>query len=576
MEAARLVNEALHTPPEGAPLAPDGLGLVPKDTPMPGPINPDVSEVPVPRAGRHGAGGRRPDGRLNGPRSSQERAERQAGRQPERPATVAVDEQARAIPLDEEGRPTDRGSIAGLLQNELARRAAQEAEARKAFEVAEAQRQRKQSAQDTGSYTRQADGSARGARRRHGIARRHRGDVAGTVHFYNAKVRDGQMVEGDRVEPRGEPFMAKGENGKDVQMQSVRFVDRPGQPEMPVPVKSLSGKERPANPRFAQDIAATTYAPPRGVGTAEHQPAPREAAQGSRPSARRNTSRRSSSTRGGKQPGPGRDITDLVFDRLPAETTHAGASAQLPRLPAPRDAAPAAAPQQPPKPPPVAETPPPKRKGTAFLQAVKKGGGIDPAFAAEVGGDSAVQLNRRLPGLMRKGGLTEDGLLEWAQQNGYLTRAEIAEADKNRPGGASQLAKDLVRRALKDEDVHTVANAETAYASEEQERANNDQAYHDYRMQSDPEYRAEQERMLGTRAGVRFAASVRGGREPDRRGVAHRRSGGRAPWRSRPMAARSANSSSWMESGGSSMASKVRRMVRRRGGTTQLRAGSRR
>lgn len=337
MEAAKLVNEVLHASPEGAPLPPEGLGLVPRDTAMPGPMQPDVSEVPyrVPADMALEGGGLTGAERVA---KFEERAARQASRQPERPATVAVDEKARAIPLDGEGQPTDRGSIAGLLQNELARRAAQEAEARKAFDVAEAQRQRKQSAQDTGTYT----GKPMDLREaRAGGTASPEGTAATTPErftFYNAKVKDGQMTEGDRVEVRGEPFTAKDEAGKDVQMQGVRFVDRPGQPEMPVPVKSLSGKERPANPRFAQDIAATTYAPPKGVGTSEHQPAPREAAQ-------RITTERSpdfipaeQQTTRGEATRPGRDVTDLAFDRLPKETANASAvRGHQGQLPAPRE-----------------------------------------------------------------------------------------------------------------------------------------------------------------------------------------------------------------------------------------------
>ncbi len=104
------------------------------------------------------------------------------------------------------------------------------------------------------------------------------------------------------------------------------------------------------------------------------------------------------------------------------------------------------------------------RGGTAFLQAVKAAGGIDPKFAAEIGGDTPMVLNRRLPGLMRKGGMSEDALLEWAQDNGYLTAADVARADKGGVGGAVEVAKNLVRRAMGDQDVHRMADEGDAFS----------------------------------------------------------------------------------------------------------------
>jgi hypothetical protein len=161
-------------------------------------------------------------------------------------------------------------------------------------------------------------------------------------------------------------------------------------------------------------------------------------------------------------------------------------SAREPVAPPPAPPVAAAAPSA------VVPSKPAARKGTTFLQAVKKAGGIDPKFAAEVGRDTAMQLNRRLPGLMRRGGLSEDGLLEWAQQNGYLTDADIKKAE-NEPGGALEKVKDLVRRAMADEDIVPLADQDAAFARDAEARYRDEKDYHEHRMKTDPEYRAEQE-----------------------------------------------------------------------------------
>jgi hypothetical protein len=136
--------------------------------------------------------------------------------------------------------------------------------------------------------------------------------------------------------------------------------------------------------------------------------------------------------------------------------------------------------QQPPPPPPQGEAPPPppqstqveasvqaeappppkqrkqpkqQRPGTAFLSAVRKAGGVDSRFSEDIGGDSSMVLNRRSPGLFRKGGMSADALVEWAQDNGYITEAQVREADKRGVGGSQELVKNLIRRAMKDEDI---------------------------------------------------------------------------------------------------------------------------
>jgi hypothetical protein len=137
----------------------------------------------------------------------------------------------------------------------------------------------------------------------------------------------------------------------------------------------------------------------------------------------------------------------------------------------------------------------PKRAGSTFLRAVRAAGGLDSGLAGEIGGDVPMVLNRRMPGLLRRGGMSEDALLEWAQQNGYLTAADVARADADGTGGAMELAKDLVRRAMRDEDVLTMAEQDAAIAREAEADRERADFEHEQRMESDPEYRAEQERL---------------------------------------------------------------------------------
>lgn len=139
-------------------------------------------------------------------------------------------------------------------------------EAEAAFRVAEAQRGRKVGALDEanlrGDQRDLRDLRAGGTTTPEGTA----ATKPETFTFYGAKVRDGQMTDGDRVERVGEPYMAR-VGGKDVELQTVRFVDRQGAPEMPVPTKGLKDLQRPANPRYAQDVAADLKRPQQGVGT---------------------------------------------------------------------------------------------------------------------------------------------------------------------------------------------------------------------------------------------------------------------------------------------------------------------
>lgn len=274
------------------------------------------------------------------------------------------------------------------------------------------------------------------------------------------------MAEGQRVEVVEPGLTVELQPGKPVPASRVRLGDGS---ETIVPDTRLSSAERPANPRFAQDIAATTYAPKPGVGTGEQQPAPRRAGQ--RITTEASPEFLPAERQQSQQPRPtaGRDVIDLALDRLPNGEQPRGAAGEVPALPAPKATrgaemeSPPDALEGPRAAPPVASEKPQKpgaRPGSAFLAAVRKAGGIDPATAPDAIGDNGREGNLRLPGLMRRGGMTADGLVEWARDNNYLTRADIEAADANSPGGAHELAFDLLRRAMRNEHVDQVGGEE--------------------------------------------------------------------------------------------------------------------
>lgn len=101
-----------------------------------------------------------------------------------------------------------------------------------------------------------------------------------------------------------------------------------------------------------------------------------------------------------------------------------------------------------------------------FLAALREGGGLNSALAADIYGDRAHQANRRAPGLFRNGGMQVDGLVEAMQQRGYIA-ADLDSVD------AAQQAMDSVRAALEGDAVLTIeqmdADARLAYAEREAE-----------------------------------------------------------------------------------------------------------
>lgn len=85
-----------------------------------------------------------------------------------------------------------------------------------------------------------------------------------------------------------------------------------------------------------------------------------------------------------------------------------------------------------------------------LLDEIKKSGGISISEAAEL---NVPNLHKNYPGLIRKGGgQSADGMLEWMRSNGWITESAFKAAEEM-PGGAQELAKDMVRTALARERV---------------------------------------------------------------------------------------------------------------------------
>lgn len=272
--AAKAVTEALFRTPEGAPTAP-AMQLIPKghEAPAGVPPAPDVSEVPIrvpPEMALEGGGVTGADRQA----LLEERAARQQARTVEQPPVVAVNSRGEAIPADENLHPTDMGTVAGKMQNELARQASEQAAARRTFDIAERQRERKQAAQDVGGRDLR-EARAGGSTSAEGTA----ATTPESFQFLDVKRTAGKVTStGPEVKILGETTIKEGD--KVVPAYDVEYTGAHGEPVREVVAQTrVSALERPKGPRFAQDIAASSYAPPRGVGTGEQQPKPREAAQ---------------------------------------------------------------------------------------------------------------------------------------------------------------------------------------------------------------------------------------------------------------------------------------------------------
>jgi hypothetical protein len=208
----------------------------------------------------------------------------QAAQQP--PATIAVDSQGRA------GAPGVDGVKAGVM-SAAGTEARSQRDARNAFDVAGAtaenrdgrvdggQRARKQGAVDEAMMTGQArdlrDASAGGTTTPEGTAatapesftfldvqRDKKGNVTGTGEQVEI-VQEGLTLRIGKEDVPAVQVAYEGPNG-----ETITVV---------VPADRVETLQRPANPRFSQDVAAQSYSPAEGVGTGEQQPDPRNAAQ---------------------------------------------------------------------------------------------------------------------------------------------------------------------------------------------------------------------------------------------------------------------------------------------------------
>lgn len=206
--------------------------------------------------------------------------------QPQQPGTIVVDSQGRA--KEQRTMETPRGRVVstpggtevGVL-SAAGTAAKGDTQARQSFGLAESQAGAKQDAVDMNSMTGERrdlrDASAGGTTTPEGsaattpetftfldVARNQKGNVTGT---------------GPQVEITAEGLTIK-KNGQDVPAVEIAYEGPDGQQIVAIVEQSrVESLSRPANPRFAQDVAAQSYSPPRGTGTGAQQPSPRDAAQ---------------------------------------------------------------------------------------------------------------------------------------------------------------------------------------------------------------------------------------------------------------------------------------------------------
>lgn len=86
-----------------------------------------------------------------------------------------------------------------------------------------------------------------------------------------------------------------------------------------------------------------------------------------------------------------------------------------------------------------------------LLDELKKSGGISTNELADLGVEN---VHTNYPGLTRKaGGKDMDSVVEWMQQNNWLSAEDVAMAERSGVGGSHELARDMVRAALDREPV---------------------------------------------------------------------------------------------------------------------------
>lgn len=394
----------------------------------------------------------------------------QAAAAEQQPATPAEQQPQQRTPAETmfvtpDGRtinPNDRNTQAGFMSAE-GTRADSDVQAQRAFDVADAQARRKQEAQDRSNIVDAESGEPVDARdlseARAGGTTTREGTAAITPEkftFLDAKVRNGQMAEGNRVEVVESGLTVKDAKGKDAPAARVRMEDGT---EAIVETKRLSEASRPQNPRFAQDIAATTYAPKKGVGTGDQQPQPRKAGQRitteESPKIYVGPERRAEPGEGPRE-RRGQDVTDLAFDRIGEKRPVAALEAPRRQLvdkveverraQQDREFEEAIAPRQEAAPAPQPE--PVKPKGRSLIAELRKLGGIKSSEALDIGGERGFRGNSGFPGLFRKNGAGMDDIARWMHDNGWITPQQFDDVD-----GGVQAARDMIETAMRGEDV---------------------------------------------------------------------------------------------------------------------------
>jgi hypothetical protein len=107
----------------------------------------------------------------------------------------------------------------------------------------------------------------------------------------------------------------------------------------------------------------------------------------------------------------------------------------------------------------------------SLLAELKQNGGISTGELGDIGEQF---VHKNYPGLLRKkGGNTADGFTEWMISNGWLAEDAARMADDSMPGGAHELARDMIRSALNREPIVHPSQYDrwAAYVSEGQRLA---------------------------------------------------------------------------------------------------------
>ena len=238
----------------------------------------------------------------------------------------------------------------------------------------------------------------------------------------------------------------------------------------PVIAKALKAKADKLSPEPAPDLlAGQPDQPPAGL--AERRAAPRPTT-GDNPM---KPGEEPSGTRDKLHPGAvvsphdpvfGSDENGKFLSELPPEKQAERRNATrlaLEKAAREKAAAPAEAPPEPSPPTsPAGAAPAEERQHTVgsspFLKRIlNELGGIHSSEVSDTGLDKKKHLNQVFVGghredtkgpVFRKTGADMDRVVEWLHQTGHLSDHEISEANANLPGGAHELARDMIRREI--------------------------------------------------------------------------------------------------------------------------------